>query len=79
SILLKYAIYYKELGDFICSYYWTSVLPIKKLPLNDSNIHTLVFDSSSVTVYHSIIQEDQTQDQVIRTYTIYAHDIHFLT
>ncbi|CAF3909353.1 unnamed protein product [Rotaria sp. Silwood1] len=67
-----YAIHYKELGDFIRSYYWTSVLPTKELPLNDSNMHILVFDSSSVTVDHSIIPEDQTQDQVIRTYTIYV-------
>ncbi|CAF1477656.1 unnamed protein product [Rotaria sp. Silwood1] len=60
SILPKYTIHYKELGNFIRSYYWTSVLPTKELPLNDSNMHILVFDSSSVAVDHSIIPEDQT-------------------
>jgi hypothetical protein len=45
-------------------------LSTKYLTLDDSNIHILVFDSSPVTVDRSVVQEDQTQGQVIRAYTI---------
>lgn len=65
-----YATRYKELGDFIRSCYGTSVLPSQRLTLDDSSVHVQLFDSSPVTVDRSIIQEDQTQGQVIRAYTV---------
>jgi hypothetical protein len=69
-----YATRYKELGDFIRSCYGTSAVPSKRLIMDDSNIHVQLFDSSPVTVDRSVIQEDQTQGQVIRAYTV---DIQF--
>jgi hypothetical protein len=65
-----YAIRYKELGDFIRSCYGTSAVPSKRLIMDDSNIHVQLFDSSPVTVDRSVIQENQTKGQVIRSYTI---------
>jgi hypothetical protein len=65
-----YATRYKELGDFIRSCYGTSAVPSKRLIMDDSNIHVQLFDSSPVTVDRSVIQEDQTQGQVIRSYTV---------
>jgi len=65
-----YATRYKELGDFIRSCYGTSASPTERLTLDDSNIHIQLFDSSPVTVDRSVVQEDQTQGQVIRAYTI---------
>jgi len=65
-----YASRYKELGDFIRSCYGTSVPPSRRLILDDSNIHIQLFDSSPVTVDRSVIQENQTNGQVIRAYTV---------
>jgi hypothetical protein len=65
-----HAIRYKELGDFIRSCYGTSAVPSKRLIMDDSNIHVQLFDSTPVAVDRSVIQEDQTQGQVIRAYTI---------
>jgi alpha-L-fucosidase len=69
-IPIEHASRYKELGDFIRSCYGTSVLPSKRLIMDDSNIHIQLFDSSPVTVDRSVIQEDQTNGQVIRAYTV---------
>ncbi len=68
-----YAARYKELGDFIRSCYGTSVIPKQKLTSDDSNIHALLFDSAPVTVDRSVVQEDQTQGQVIREYIVQVH------
>jgi hypothetical protein len=65
-----HTIHYKELGDFIRSCYGTSAVPSKRLIMDDSNIHVQLFDSSPVTVDRSVIQENQTKGQVIRSYTI---------
>ena len=65
-----YARRYKQLGDFIRSCYGTSILPTERLTLEDSHVYIQLFDSSPVTVDRSVIQEDQTQGQVIRAYTI---------
>ena len=65
-----YARRYKELGDFIRSCYGTSVLPNERLTSDNSLVYIQLFDSSPVTVDRSVIQEDQTQGQVIRAYTI---------
>jgi alpha-L-fucosidase len=65
-----YATRYKELGDFIRSCYGTSPPPTQRLIFDDSNIHIQLFDLSPVTVDRSVIQEDQTQGQVIRAYTV---------
>jgi alpha-L-fucosidase len=73
-IPIDHASRYKELGDFIRSCYGTSAVPSKRLIMDDSNIHVQLFDSSPVTVDRSVIQEDQTQGQVIRAYTV---DIQF--
>jgi alpha-L-fucosidase len=69
-IRIAHASRYKELGDFIRSCYGTSALPNQRLTLDDSNIHIQLFDSSPVTVDRSVIQEDQTHGQVIRSYTV---------
>ncbi|CAF1487349.1 unnamed protein product, partial [Adineta steineri] len=66
----SYARRYKELGDFIRSCYGTSISPTEYITHDDSDIHILLFDSFPVTVDRSVIQEDQTQGQVIRAYTI---------
>jgi alpha-L-fucosidase len=65
-----YASRYKELGDFIRTCYGTFVPPTQRLTLDDSNIHIQLFNSSPVTVDRSVIQEDQTNGQVIRAYTV---------
>ncbi|CAF3065525.1 unnamed protein product [Rotaria socialis] len=65
-----YARRYKQLGDFIRSCYGTSVEPTKRLTLDHSNIYIQLFDSSPVTIDRSVIQEDQTNGQVIRAYTV---------
>jgi alpha-L-fucosidase len=69
-IPVAHASRYKELGDFIRSCYGTSVPPSRRLILDDSNIHIQLFDSSPVTVDRSVIQEDQTNGQLIRGYTV---------
>jgi hypothetical protein len=48
-------------------------LPTKYLTLYNSNIRILVFDSPLVTVDRSVVQEDQSEGQVIRAYTIDVH------
>jgi len=65
-----YARRYKQLGDFIRSCYGNSVLPNERLIFDNSLVYIQLFDSSPVTVDRSVIQEDQTQGQVIRAYTI---------
>ena len=65
-----HAVGYKELGDFIRSCYGNSAVPSQRLTTGDSHIHLQLFDSSPVTVDRSVIQEDQTQGQVIRSYTV---------
>ncbi|CAF4262002.1 unnamed protein product [Adineta steineri] len=69
-IPITHAKRYKELGDFIRSCYGTSISPTEHVTFDDSDIHILLFDSFPVTVDRSVIQEDQTQGQVIRAYTI---------
>jgi alpha-L-fucosidase len=66
----SYARRYKELGDFIRSCYGTSVLPNESFTFDDALVYIHLFDSSPVTVDRSVIQEDQTQGQVIRAYTV---------
>jgi len=68
-----YASRYKELGDFIRSCYGNSSSPTKRLTFDDSNIHIQLFDSAPITVDRSVIQEDQTNGQVIRAYTVDVH------
>ncbi|CAF4400930.1 unnamed protein product [Rotaria sp. Silwood2] len=65
-----YARRYKELGDFIRSCYGTSVLPMENLISDDSLEYIQLFVSSPVTVDRSVIQEDQTYGQVIRSYIV---------
>lgn len=65
-----YARRYKELGDFIRSCYGTAIHPSQRLTLHHSSVHILLFDSTPVTVDRSVVQEDQTNGQVIRAYTI---------
>jgi alpha-L-fucosidase len=65
-----YARRYKELGDFIRSCYGTAIEPTQRLTFHHSSLHILRFDSAPVTVDRSLIQEDQTNGQVIRAYTI---------
>jgi alpha-L-fucosidase len=65
-----YASRYKELGDFIRSCYGTSAVPNERFISDESNMHIQLFDSTPVTVDRSVIQEDQTHGQVIRTYTV---------
>ncbi len=69
-IPIDHAARYKELGDFIRSCYGTSALPTQRLTLEGSTVHIQLFDSAPVTVDRSVIQEDQTNGQVIRSYTI---------
>ena len=66
-----HAIRYKELGDFIRSCYGNSVSPTRRLTFDDSALHVLQFDTP-ITVDRSVIQEDQTQGQVIRAYVVQA-------
>ena len=65
-----YARRYKELGDFIRSCYGTAVQPTQRFTLHHSSLHIHLFDSTPVTVDRSLIQEDQTNGQVIRAYTV---------
>ena len=65
-----YARRYKELGDFIRSCYGTSLLPTERLTSDNALVYIQLFDPSPVTVDRTVIQEDQTQGQVIRAYTI---------
>jgi hypothetical protein len=67
-----YATRYKELGDFIRSCYGTSAVPTRRLTSDDSSIHIQFFDLTPVTVDRSVIQENQTNGQVIRAYTVYV-------
>ncbi|CAF1021179.1 unnamed protein product [Adineta ricciae] len=69
-IPINHARRYKELGDFIRSCYGTSVTPTQQLIVQDSSLHILRFDATPVTVDRSVIQEDQTNGQVIRAYTV---------
>ena len=66
-----YATRYKELGDFIRSCYANSTQPARRLTFDDSTVHVLQFDTP-ITVDRSVIQEDQTQGQVIRAYVVQA-------
>ena len=66
-----YAARYKELGDFIRSCYGTSAQPSQRMIVDDSTVHVLEFNAP-VTVDRSVIQEDQTQGQAIRAYTVDA-------
>ena len=43
--------------------------PTQRLTFDDSTVHVLEFDAP-LTVDRSVIQEDQTQGQVIRAYTV---------
>ena len=65
-----YAQRYKALGDFIRSCYGTSLLPAEHFTSDNSLVHLLMFDGTPVTVDRSVMQEDQTNGQVIRSYTI---------
>ncbi|CAF1138623.1 unnamed protein product, partial [Rotaria sordida] len=65
-----YARRYKQLGDFIRSCYGTPVLPMERLISDDSLQYIQLFVSSPVTVDRSVIQEDQTDGQVIRAYVV---------
>lgn len=65
----EYAMRYKELGDFIRSCYGTSVAPASQNSSSDGRVYMQVFDSP-VTVDRSVIGEDQSNGQVIRSYTI---------
>ena len=69
-IPVDHASRYKELGDFIRSCYGTHALPTRTLTFDDSTVYVQLFDSSPVTVDRSVIQEDQTQGQVIRAYSV---------
>jgi hypothetical protein len=69
-----YAQRYKELGDFIRSCYGNSVVPSFQNSSGDFLVYMLMFDST-VSIDRSVIQEDQTHGQVIRTYTIDALSI----
>ena len=64
-----YARRYKELGDFIRSCYGNPIQTKGSAISDDSLIH-LIFDSTPFTADRSVIQEDQTLGQVIRSYTI---------
>ena len=66
-----HAVLYKELGDFIRSCYGTSAQPSRRMTVDDSTVHVLKFDAP-LTVDRSVIQEDQTQGQVIRAYVVDA-------
>jgi hypothetical protein len=70
---MAHASRYKEFGDFIRSCYGTSPSPTKRLTFDDSNIHIQLFDSAPITIDRSVIQEDQTNGQVIRAYTVDVH------
>ena len=65
-----YARRYKELGDFIRSCYGTSVAPSEHFHSDDSLVYIQLFHSAPVTIDRSVIQEDQSQGQVIRGYSI---------
>ena len=66
----SYARRYKELGDFIRSCYGSSVLPRERLISDNALVYIQLFHPSPVTVDRSVIQEDQSQGQVVRAYTI---------
>lgn len=65
-----YARRYKELGDFIRSCYGTSLESTVRLTSDNALFYIQLFDPAPVTVDRTVIQEDQTQGQVIRAYTI---------
>ena len=65
-----YARRYKELGDFIRSCYGTSVAPSEHFHSDDSLVYIQLFHSAPVTIDRSVIQEDQSQGQVIRGYSV---------
>ena len=65
-----YARRYKELGDFIRSCYGSSLQPTERLTSDNALVYIQLFDPSPVTVDRTMIQEDQTDGQVIRAYTI---------
>lgn len=65
----EYAARYKELGDFIRSCYGTSVTPVYQNVSSDGRIYFQMFDSP-VSVDRSVLREDQSNGQVIRSYTI---------
>ena len=65
-----YAQRYKELGDFIRSCYGTSVKPSEYFPSDNGLVHILLFNEGPVTVDRSVIREDQSNGQVIRSYTV---------
>jgi alpha-L-fucosidase len=69
-IPVDHAVRYKELGDFIRSCYGTSASPTEHRIFDDSNIYIQLFNSTPVTVDRSVIQENQTNGQVIRAYTV---------
>jgi alpha-L-fucosidase len=60
---------YKELGDFIRSCYGTSLVPDEHAMSDNSLVHLLMFETPA-TIDRSVIQEDQTNGQVIRAYTV---------
>lgn len=64
-----YALRYKELGDFIRSCYGNSISLKGPLISDDSTMHIL-FDTTPFTADRSVIQEDQSQGQVIRQYKV---------
>jgi len=69
-IPVDHAVRYKQLGDFIRSCYGSSIPPSQRLTFDDSTLHIQSFNSTPVTVDRSVIQEDQTNGQVIRSYTV---------
>ena len=69
-IPVDHAVRYKQLGDFIRSCYGSSIPPSQRLTFDDSTLHIQSFNSTPVTVDRSVIQEDQTKGQVIRSYTV---------
>jgi alpha-L-fucosidase len=65
-----YAQRYKELGDFIRSCYATTVAPAQVLSSDNGMVHLLLFNGAPVSIDRSMIQEDQTNGQVIRQYVV---------
>ena len=65
-----YARRYKELGDFIRSCYGSPVAPSEHFQSDDSLVYIQLFDSAPVTIDRSVIQEEQSQGQVIRGYSV---------
>jgi hypothetical protein len=67
----EYALRYKELGDFIRSCYGNPIIPSFQNSSIDFLLHIQMF-KSTVSVDRSVIQEAQTNGQVIRGYTVDA-------